>query len=684
MNQDSPIREVKGIGEKTEELFHHAGVYTVGDILLYFPRAYEKFPEPAGVDEVRPEEKNALLVRIAKRPAYIANSRLKIVTMDAAGAAGKVRFSWYRSPYVRSRLKVGESFVFYGTVKEKKGILAMDQPEIYTPQKYESVAGSLQPVYSLTAGLSNRTVQRTVRWCLDHADPISDSLPAEIRERNGLCGRAYALENIHFPLDEESCIRARNRLVFDEFLLFSSAMRADQEEAAQEKSAYVWKEDGFLQGVIEKLPYTLTGAQKKVLSEIRSDLESGFVMERLVQGDVGSGKTVIAFLAMLDAAHRGFQSALMAPTEVLARQHYEKLAALLRETHLPYHVVLLTGSLSAAEKREAYRVLREEPDAMAVGTHALFQERPEYRNLALVITDEQHRFGVRQREGLARKGKLPHILVMSATPIPRTLAVILYGDLAVSVIDEVPAKRLPIKNCVVDAGYREKAWNFIEKQVLAGRQAYVICPFVEPSEVLEGENVLDYAEKMRERFRGICTVGCLHGRMKPEEKTRVMEAFQRNEIKILVSTTVVEVGVDVPNASVMMVEDAQRFGLAQLHQLRGRVGRGEAQSYCIFIDSSGNPRQNERLEVLNHTNDGFEIAEQDLKMRGPGDFFGIRQSGDLSFRLADVYQDSRLLEAAAEEAGRIEREHLFEKPEYAGLKAEAAAYRQKLEGHLNL
>jgi len=404
--------------------------------------------------------------------------------------------------------------------------------------------------------------------------------------------------------------------------------------------------------VLGRLPYDLTGAQKKVLEEVRQDLGSGLVMNRLIQGDVGSGKTIIAVLALLETACNGFQGALMVPTEVLARQHFESITELFADYGIEKQVVLVTGSMTAKEKRIAYEKIASHEADIIVGTHALIQEKVHYDKLALVITDEQHRFGVGQREALGGKGVEPHVMVMSATPIPRTLAIILYGDLDISIIDEMPANRLPIKNCVVGTGYRDKAYQFIEKELQAGRQAYVICPMVEASELIEAENVLDYTKILRGKLPDGVSVEALHGKMKPKDKNRIMEAFAAGSIQVLVSTTVVEVGVNVPNATVMMIENAERFGLAQLHQLRGRVGRGKYQSYCIMVNASGQDAQ-ERLDILNRSNDGFYIASEDLKLRGPGDFFGLRQSGDLEFKLADIFTDANVLKQVSQEVDRI-------------------------------
>ena len=685
MTLDSPIRELKGIGAKTEELFHKIGIYTLRDLLFYFPRDYEKFPPICNPDEVLADKKNAIVAKITKKPSIVPNSRVQLVTTDLCGIQTKVRLSWFRSPYVRSLLEPGKTYIFYGTVKQKGRLYLMDQPEIFTPEKYEAVSKTLQPIYPLTAGLTNHMFQKAMRGSLDALALELEFLPEDIRSRQHLCEYNFALENIHFPQDGESCIIARNRLAFDEFLFFILAMKAGKTKEQQLQTDYHWVDDGYIDGFMSNLPFALTDAQKRTIKDIQADIAGGYAMQRLIQGDVGSGKTIVAFLAMLDTVRHGYQAAIMAPTDVLARQHYEKLCALCKEHDLSYPVVLLTGSLTAKQKREAYAVLEEHSDALIVGTHALIQEKPQYNHLALVITDEQHRFGVKQRESFAQKGEYPHILVMSATPIPRTLAIILYGDLDISVIDQVPASRLPIKNCVVDTGYRPKAYHFIEKQIQAGRQAYIICPFVEASETMEGENVLDYAEQMAAHFQGICTVGCLHGKMKADDKNAIMEAFLQNKIQILVSTTVVEVGVDVPNATVMMIENAERFGLAQLHQLRGRVGRGKEQSYCIMIDGSGNKKKNKRLDILNRTNDGFEIAGQDLKLRGPGDFFGIRQSGDFAFRIADIYQDADLLKAAAYESGLLlQQEDRLEGPSCVKLKRRLELYQKNFNERINL
>lgn len=655
MNETSSITSLKGIGEKTKELFAKMGVYTVGDILLHFPRTYIRYPKMEPIDEISSltEENHAIVAQVRTSPVVKSTRRMQLTLLTIGSVGHKMQLIWYRQPYIRNNLKANQYYVFYGKVTIKEGKYVMEQPVIYEPQAYTQMEDMLFPVYSLTGGVSNNLMIKTIRQALAEKDMLYDYLPTDVREKYALCEYNYAIKQIHFPDSFDTLIEARKRLVFDEFFLFILGMQYQKEQKKRESNAFSFREPEIIEECIEKLPYELTGAQKQALDDVIRDMQSPYVMQRLIQGDVGSGKTIVAFLAMAWTAASGYQSAIMAPTEVLARQHYESYCQMSEQFGLHFPIVLLTGSMTAKEKRLAYQTLDEEKDAMVIGTHALIQEKAIYSNLALVITDEQHRFGVRQRETFAEKGRRPHILVMSATPIPRTLAIILYGDLDISVIDEVPARRLPIKNCVVNTGYRPKAYIFIEEQVRAGHQAYIICPLVEGSENMEGENVTDYAGKVKSELPSDIEVGVLHGKMKNDKKNEIMNLFAQNKVQVLVSTTVVEVGVNVPNATVMMIENADRFGLAQLHQLRGRVGRGDAQSYCIMINTSQSKNAKKRLEILNQSNDGFKIASEDLRLRGPGDFFGIRQSGDLAFQLADIYQDAPVLQQASEAVALI-------------------------------
>ena len=567
-----------------------------------------------------------------------------------------IQAAWFNMPFLRNYFQKGGQYIFRGVVTVRNGQYRMEQPEHYTLADYENLLYIMQPKYPLVSGLTEKMVTKAVRQVLANDQiRVPEYLPDAWLSDYDLEEEWEALRQIHFPKDDGAMRKARKRIVFDEFLMFILGIRKMKEHQEELVSQIPMVEVAETSRLIETLPYELTGAQKRVWKEIVSDMTGGNVMSRLVQGDVGSGKTILAVLALIMTGCNGCQGALMVPTEVLARQHFESVKELLEEHQIPLVPVLLTGSMTAKEKRLAKAEIECGSAQIIIGTHALIQEDVQYHRLALVVTDEQHRFGVRQRETLADKGITPHVLVMSATPIPRTLAIIVYGDLDISVVDEMPAHRLPIKNCVVDESYRPNAYRFMEKEVAAGHQVYIICPMVEESDELELENVTDYTEKLQ-KILPMIRIACLHGKMKPKEKNEIMERFAAGDIQILISTTVIEVGINVPNATVMMVENAERFGLAQLHQLRGRVGRGSAQSYCIFMSGSKGKETRKRLEVLNKSNDGFYIASEDLKLRGPGDLFGIRQSGILEFRMGDVFQDSAVLGQASEAAGRLLKE----------------------------
>lgn len=654
MNENSKITVLKGIGEKTAAVFQKAGIVTIGDLLRYYPRGYDVYEPAVPISEVTENKVVTVTGTVFGRIQVGGTSKMQITTLYLKDLTGTLKVVWYRMPFLRNTLSHGGVITLRGKVIRKKNTLVMEHPEIFSPSgKYMEKLDSLQPIYSLPSGLSNAAIIKALKQVFDARVFGSDLFPEEFSDAFELMDFQNALRGIHFPQDKEEFYQARNRLVFEEFLLFILSLRMHSEKTEKILNPYCFRERAEISEFLEKLPYDLTNAQKQVWREIQNDMTGIHVMSRLVQGDVGSGKTIIALLAMMLAGLNGYQAAMMAPTEVLARQHFENIQNLLTTYEIPLRPMLLTGSMTAKEKRITYEALERGEADLIIGTHALIQEKVVYKNLALVVTDEQHRFGVRQREILSEKGMYPHILVMSATPIPRTLAIILYGNLDISIINELPKNRLPIKNCVVDTGYRNTAYTFMKKQVLEGRQCYVICPMVEESESMDAENVIDYSDTLQEIMGNDVKVGFLHGKMKPSEKDEIMNQFAQNEIQILVSTTVIEVGIDVANATVIMIENAERFGLAQLHQLRGRVGRGKHQSYCIFMTASKAKETKERLDILNHSNDGFKIAEEDLRLRGPGDLFGIRQSGLMDFRLGDIYQDARLLQIASKSAEMI-------------------------------
>lgn len=644
MKYSDDIISIKGIGDKTAKLFYRIGIYTVKDLLEFYPRDYQTFENPIPISKARDGDVVTLELVIPSAFKWKRVRNLSIGTGAGSDGTDLVSITYFNAPYLKRQLTAGSTYLFRGKIKKQNGKYRMDQPKLFTWKEYEEKLGILEPCYPLTSGLKNSTVLKAVQQAFDGYEE-EDYLPEYLRKAYNLLPLYKAKWKIHFPKDWEELVEARRRLVFDEFFLFLIGIRCMKEQNEELQSDYPMIETAEPERLIEKLPYRLTEAQMRVWREIKRDMVSGKCMNRLVQGDVGSGKTILAFLSLLLTVTNGYQGALMAPTEILATQHFEQICEMTQKYQLPFKPVLLTGSIGTAAKQELYREIESGEANVIIGTHALIQEKVIYQKLGLVITDEQHRFGVRQRETLSGKGGRAHVLVMSATPIPRTLAIILFGDLHLSVVDELPADRLPIKNCVVGISYRKKAYEFITSQVQKGRQVYVICPMVEAGEEgTEGlENVVDYGEKLKSTLPPEIHVEILHGKMKPADKKRIMDAFASGDIHVLVSTTVIEVGINVPNATVMMVENAERFGLAQLHQLRGRIGRGKEQSYCIFVSGSDNEASMKRLKILNQSNDGFFIAEEDLKLRGPGDLFGIRQSGVMEFRIADIYQDAELL-----------------------------------------
>lgn len=655
MNITDPIGSMKGVGPKTAALFAKLNIYTVEDLIRFYPRTYLSYKEPVDVREAEVGERVAVRASIQSYVDIKKIRNLRLVTCMAKDASGSVKLLWYNCPFLKQVFHIGQTFIFVGDLSIRNHQFVMEHPEYYTEQQYATLIASMQPVYPLTEGLSNKVVTKLIKAAMEQIDQLEDKVPECVIERYQLMALKDAVTGTHFPTNAEQLLECRNRLVFDEFFWFLVQMHYMREHTMKAENQNCITDWSAVDDYIAKLPFALTKGQQDALQDIRSDMGGTTVMNRLVQGDVGSGKTAVAMMAILACVKNGYQAAFMAPTEVLAMQHYESVQKDLGEFGV--RVALLCGSTRLAEKRKIYEALAAGEIDVIVGTHALIQDKVMYHDLALVITDEQHRFGVRQREKLSRKGQEPHVLIMSATPIPRTLAIIMYGDLDISIMKDMPATRKPIKNCVVGPKYRPTAYKFMLEQIEKGHQIYIICPMVEASENMSAENVIEYQENIREYFPDKVRIAYLHGKMTADEKNTIMSTFAEGKIDILVSTTVIEVGINNPNATVIMIENAEKFGLAQLHQLRGRVGRGADQSYCIMLCGTERKEALDRLSILNASNDGFYIANEDLKLRGPGDFFGVRQSGDMLFHLGDIYNNADILKTANNAIAYLEQTH---------------------------
>lgn len=649
------LSSLKGIGQKTEQLFTKAGITDTSQLPYYYPRSYDIYKEPVLISEIDEDGIYTLYLSIASDVEVKPMKKLNITTVFAVDEQNeRIKLTWFNMPFIKAALRRGYRYMIRGRVVRRGNLVSMEQPKLYTAAEYEQKLHYIQPIYPLVKGLTNNMVTKAVTqyFAMQNNPEEMEYLPKELIERYELKPLYEAIKHIHFPRGINEMQESRKRLAFDEFFGFMMKLENLKSQRTYLENECMIHEGGYAARLISELPYQLTKPQRKAYDEMVADMSGKHVMNRLIQGDVGSGKTIIAVLALLNAVEAGFQGALMAPTEVLAKQHYDTVCELLKKHEFSVTPVLLVGSMSASQKKKVHEQIKDGTADIIIGTNALIQEKVEYNNLGFVVTDEQHRFGVNQRGGLARKGGHPHVCVMSATPIPRTLAIILYGDLDISIINAMPVGRLPIKNAVVGEEYRPNAYRFIMNQAALGHQAYVICPMVEDNEISESENVTDYTVELRKNLPGL-TVEGLHGQMAADTKNDIMGRFAKGEIQVLVSTTVIEVGINVPNATVMLIENAEKFGLAQLHQLRGRVGRGNAQSYCIFVSTSKKEEAKQRLDIIGKSNDGFYIAEQDLKLRGPGDFFGIRQSGDMSFKLADIYTDADMLKKAKDCADYI-------------------------------
>lgn len=645
MIDDRPVTDIKGIGEKTAKLLKKLNIETVEDLIHHYPRCYVTYPEPVFLCDLVKGERRAFRVVLDSPIHMHSGRRVKVCTCVVSDMTDSIYVRWYNMPYLRTTLHQGDEMILVGTPVFKEGRMMLEQPESFRPDQYHNMMDTYQPVYPLTTGLSNKLLQKSIGNIMKEY-ATEEYLPASVLDYYDLMPDKEALSTIHFPSGNESLIEARRRIIFDEFFRFFAAMELVDAGASKELNHYMIHENTEVDSFLNGLPYELTGAQKRAIEDIKRDMSNTTAMNRLIQGDVGSGKTVVAMAAMLSVVKAGYQAVLMAPTEVLAGQHLNTFQKMLEP--LGIRIVLLTGSMKASEKKQIRSMIKSGEVDIVIGTHALFQQGVEYHDLALVITDEQHRFGVKQREAIMNKGDRPHVLLLSATPIPRTLGMILYRNMDVSIMNEMPASRLPIKNAVVDENYRMKTWAFLQKEVNAGHQVYVICPMIEESESMDAENVEEYASNLRSVLPPHYEIAVLHGKLPAAQKDDIMERFAQGQIHVLVSTTVIEVGIDVPNATLMIIENADRFGLAQLHQLRGRVGRGKDQSYCIFVSESDTEEAKKRLSVVGQSNDGFYIANEDLKLRGPGQIFGTRQSGTMNFSLGDIYENADILAQAAE------------------------------------
>ena len=647
------IKELKGVGDKNAALFARLGIESVFDLISYFPRTYKKMPPLSKVNELKEGELCAVRLTVDDDFYFKKTANNAVTTVSGFDATGKVSMTFFRVTYLRNLLKKGSEWVFLGVVKRKGRHYAFEMPEIHKISEYIESLKNLQPVYPLTKGINSKTISKYVTASIDHYSPFNDSLSEKIVEEFKFPTLSRALADIHFPVDSQDYINARNRLAFEEFYDFFIELNEIKKAYNRLKSNYVFIETAEYARFKTQIPFELTRGQNDALNDILEDLTGGYVMNRLIQGDVGCGKTIIAFLSCVLCASNGYQSAFMAPTEVLAAQHFTKFKDLNERYSLNLNIAFLSGSTTASQRKEILSGLSDGDINLVVGTHALIEDNIEFEDLALVITDEQHRFGVLQRETLNEKGNTPHVLSLSATPIPRTLASVYYTGLQVSVIKDKPSNRIPIKTGLRTANDRLDGLRFLYTKVKAGQQAIIVCPMIEENEDTNLSNVTDYAKFLKDLMPKDVRIGILHGRMKNNEKNRVMQYFANGDIDILVSTTVIEVGIDVPNATVILIENAERFGLATLHQLRGRVGRGKLESFCILINGSGKEEENERLNVMLESDDGFYIADEDLRLRGPGDLTGVRQSGDVRFKIADIYRDRDLFFKAKEFADAL-------------------------------
>lgn len=681
------LTDLKGVGEKTAKLLNKLGIFSIEDLINYYPRKFDLYMEPVEIEKANPGKVVSIEGTFISRPSFIRKGRLSIVAGAFSDGKNLINVKWFNAPYMVQNVKQGKKIILRGLITVFGKQKNINHPQIFEIENYNNLKNKLFPIYPLTKGLSNKTIAQAVRDAFEKEKSFSlkEYLPAELIKNKSLVSISYAIEHIHFPENEEDFLLARNRLVYDEFLIYSLALFKLSQSLKNVSASFNYNEDKIEDKIIKSLPYHLTPSQSKSLDDIFSDFYNKKLMNRLLQGDVGSGKTIVAFISMIKTASSGYQSALMAPTETLAIQHFNNLGSLLKRAKLDkkFNICLLKSKLKVAERKKIVKDIASGSMDMIIGTHALFSKDVMYKNLALVVTDEQHRFGVRQRQSLEDKNveSRPHSLIMSATPIPRTLALLLYADLDISTLNEKPAGRLKILNAVTDVAHRKDVYKFVQKEIDKGHQAFFICSSIEKDEDDEFsdlENVKDYAKTVKNEFSEKVKIGIMHGKMKSDEKDKIMVAFKNKEIDILVATTVIEVGIDIENATVMVVEDADRFGLSTLHQLRGRVGRGKDQSYAIFVSKNTSENSEKRLSIIAHENDGFKIADEDLKMRGPGEFFGERQSGIQIFNIANTYKDYDTFKLASLDAKKIlEKDNALTSSEHIGIASKLDGYIKK-------
>ena len=651
-NLNKEIQFVKGIGPKRAEKLHKLNIFTLKDLIYYFPRQYEDRSIIKKISQLENEDKVSIKGTITKVDTYSPRKGMKITKIDLRDDTGYIKMSFFNQEYITKVFKSGDSVLAFGKVKVENNFKEFVPIEIEHYTNKPSSTCKIEAVYPLTYGLTNKELQGMIKSVLAKEEfKVDEYLPKYILEKYKLCGIDFAVRNIHSPSNKESLKIALYRLVFEEFLILQLGLFYFK-NGVDEVSGIEFEEKEKLKDIINSLPFNLTKAQSRALNEIMKDMSTSKVMNRLVQGDVGSGKTVVALLALASAVLNGYQGALMAPTEILASQHYDSFKETLEIFDIKSE--LLVGSLTKKQKEKVLEKVKNQEIDILIGTHALIEDKVEFKKLGIVITDEQHRFGVRQRGRLSNKGDSPDILVMTATPIPRTLALILYGDLDISIIDELPPGRQPVETIAIEHKRRKEAYeNLVREEVEKGRQVYVVCPLVDESEKIEATAAVELVEELKNEFFSDLRVGLLHGKMKPSEKDSIMDDFKNKKLDILVSTTVIEVGVNVPNATLMIIENAERFGLAQLHQLRGRVGRGKHKSYCILIYNSKTEVCKERMAIMEETTDGFKISQKDLEIRGPGEFFGTRQHGLPELKVANIFKHIKILKKAQLEARYI-------------------------------